>query len=580
MNRILRKAIGTSAPLLLLVAAPHVWGCGQSSGTMVSLPMPVEVVWRVNALNGAGQMTGYFFPAGATKAHAFLYDGHVVIDLGTLGGEYSHGYVINGVGQVAGESDVSGGETTDAFLWSGGAMADLGTLGGSWSSPMSINDSGQVAGFSLTAGDGGMAGFLYADGLMTSLGALGGDQSYALAINNSGLVVGGASLANGDSHGFVFSGGAMQDLGTLGGNYSAASALNNAGLIVGESTLPDGDCHGFIYSGGVMADVGTLGGPTSSCLSINNSGDVIGSATTAGGETHAFIYTGGAMTDIGTLGGGLSYAGAMNNVGQVVGQATLSDGVSHAFLWEKGRLVDLNTLLPADSGWELWSGDLINDGGRIAGFGVHNGVCQMYILDLAAANSPPVAVAGPEQTRGCHDQVTLDGTQSSDPDGDALTYEWSMSGYVLGTNAMLSGALPLGTHLITLKVADPCGASAEATTVVRVVDSTAPVVQRVSASPNVLSPPNHKPVPVAVSVAVLDDCDAAPVCKILSIRANEATDPGDIQITGNLTASLAASRNPAGGGRIYTITVQATDASGNRSTSTVRVTVPKGNGKG
>jgi hypothetical protein len=52
-----------------------------------------------------------------------------------------------------------------------------------------------------------------------------------------------------------------------------------------------------------------------------------------------------------------------------------------------------------------------------------------------------------------------------------------------------------------------------------------------------------------------------------------------MKITGKLTAKLAATRNGASGGRVYTITVQCTDAAGNSSTRTVAVTVPQGNGK-
>ena len=82
--------------------------------------------------------------------------------------------------------------------------------------------------------------------------------------------------------------------------------------------------------------------------------------------------------------------------------------------------------------------------------------------------------------------------------------------------------------------------------------------------------------PVAVSATVSDNCDAAPFTRITSITSSEAPAPGDIQITGNLTASLAANRNTSGSGRIYTLTVKSTDASGNTATSTVTVTVPKG----
>lgn len=576
MKSIVAKVVIASSSLLLFNAPPRAWSCGQTAATLIELPFPAGAIWRATALNGTNEMTGYVIVPGSGETHAFFYRGSAVTDLGTLGGGYGQGLFINAAGQVAGESSLSNGGVRDPFLWTGGSLLDLGNLGGSWCSPTAINDSAQVAGFSFTPGDAGMLGFLYANGSMNSLGALGGDQSYALGLNQAGVVVGGAALANGDFHAFSYSAGVMTNLGTLGGNYSSASAINSVGMIVGESSLPNGDTHGFVYAAGVMTDVGTLGGTGSSCFAVNTQGDVIGYSITANGETHGFIWRNGTMTDLGTLGGGFSSPAALNNLGQVVGLSATGSGAMHAFVWQKGAMVDLNSLLTANSGWELTSGELINDQGRIAGSGSRAGADQAFVLDLAAGNNPPVANAGPDQNVECQSQVVLDGSASADPDGDPLTYEWSAGGYVLGTNAILSGTFALGTYSVTLKVTDPCGLSSLATVVVRVLDSVAPAIQSLAVSPDVLSPPNHKLVPITVSATVADACDATPLCKILSITANEATEPGDIQITGKLTATLAASRNPSGGGRAYTITVQATDAAGNNTISTIKVTVPQG----
>ncbi len=101
-------------------------------------------------------------------------------------------------------------------------------------------------------------------------------------------------------------------------------------------------------------------------------------------------------------------------------------------------------------------------------------------------NTPPVANAGTDQTiecAGASTSVTLDGSASTDPDGDTpLTYEWREGVTVLGTGVTLNTSLPFGSHTITLKVTDPSGAFSEDTVTVNIVDTTNPII---TAPPNV-----------------------------------------------------------------------------------------------
>src|SRR5437899_963006 len=82
-------------------------------------------------INESGQATGWAYSANNAAAHAFLYSGGSMQDLGGLGGN-SQGNAINASGQVAGYSYLAPPPTygaQHAFLYSGGSMRDLGTLG-------------------------------------------------------------------------------------------------------------------------------------------------------------------------------------------------------------------------------------------------------------------------------------------------------------------------------------------------------------------------------------------------------------------------------------------------------------------
>jgi Galactose oxidase, central domain len=103
---------------------------------------------------------------------------------------------------------------------------------------------------------------------------------------------------------------------------------------------------------------------------------------------------------------------------------------------------------------------------------------------------------------------------------------------------------------------------------------TPPTITSASASPNTLWPPNHKMVPVTVSVSATDNSGAMPTCQIVSVSSSEPINGlGDgntapvWQITGPLTVNLRAERSGKGTGRTYTIIVACTDASQSIETS-------------
>jgi probable HAF family extracellular repeat protein len=114
-------------------------------------------------------VTGYG-NVGANN-HAFISNGTMLTDLGTLGGSYSVGVAINDSGQVAGNSTTAAG-SQHAFTYGGTLpLIDLGTLGGASSYATGINASGQVVGNSATSAGSTDKGQIVASGIVNATGA-------------------------------------------------------------------------------------------------------------------------------------------------------------------------------------------------------------------------------------------------------------------------------------------------------------------------------------------------------------------------------------------------------------------------
>jgi len=289
-------------------------------------------------------------------------------------------------------------------------------------------------------------------------------------------------------------------------------------------------------------------------------------------------------------------------------------------------------------------------------------------------NLPLTASAGADVVSECNttggSNVTLDANGSTDPEGDALTFQWSCPSVTLsgantanpsgffaldstttcrldandlavcpgdadrvivsvqdttdptmtcpapasvectassgtpatdpGIQAFLAGAtatdvcdaapvitnnapsfFPLGGTLVTFTGEDGSGNDDSCGSTLTVVDTTPPVIDSLTATPSLLWPPNHKMVAVTVAVSVSDICDPSASCHISAITSDEPVNGGgdgntspDWVITGPLTADLRAERSGQGDGRVYTLTVQCGDGSGNDSTGQTFVFVP------
>jgi probable HAF family extracellular repeat protein len=500
-----------------------------------------------------------------------------VIDLGTLGGPELNGcaFAVNDRGEAAGYTDTTEGPV-HAFVYSGGTMKDLGTLGGGWSIARGINSQGQVVGYAAT-NQGVHHAFLYSAGQMTDLGVIGDRwcSSIAYGINDNGQIVGETCTPEEDRRAFLYDNGRMIDLGTLGGRQSFAYGLNIHGQVVGSAQVPSGDWHASLWTPEAgMQDLGTLGGPSSIGRAINSQGWIVGQSDTTDGHYRAFLYVDGVMTDLGTLGGSSSVATGINDRGQVTGFAARSGETDYFFLYENGRMIDLNIWCQAYG---------INNSGHIVGESVLNYPYHHPILYIPP-NLPPRAEAGPDQEVECAGPegtvVTLDGSGSSDPDGDPLTYTWT-GPFGTGNGLRPTVTLPVGVYIIQLTVSDGRGGSSADSVTITVQDETAPKILALAAHPNRLWPPNHWMVPVHIQVSAEDACDTQPVCRITSVSSNQpeggrgaGARENDWGIVDDLTVKLRAERSGREADRIYTLTVECADQNGNRSSGTTTVTVP------
>ena len=84
---------------------------------------------------------------------------------------------------------------------------------------------------------------------------------------------------------------------------------------------------------------------------------------------------------------------------------------------------------------------------------------QDYDTVFVVVNRAPVADAGPDRTVTEDATIHFDGSNSSDPDGDSISYRWKEDGGgVLNAAPSFDMTFPCGTHRIMLEVTDVYGA--------------------------------------------------------------------------------------------------------------------------
>jgi len=211
-------------------------------------------------------------------------------------------------------------------------------------------------------------------------------------------------------------------------------------------------------------------------------------------------------------------------------------------------------------------------------------------MSISLNNLPPVADAGPDQldvecTGPGGASVSLDGSASSDPDSDPLTYTWTATGITFSdpTSATPTATFPEGTTIVTLEVSDGIETDTDQMTV-EVVDTTPPTIS-LSLSRDALWPPNHKMADITATLVVTDGCDPSPTVVLTSITSDEpdnglgdgdtANDIGGAALnTADFLFQLRSERSGTGDGRVYTVIYTASDDDGNTAADTAWVRVP------
>jgi hypothetical protein len=177
----------------------------------------------------------------------------------------------------------------------------------------------------------------------------------------------------------------------------------------------------------------------------------------------------------------------------------------------------------------------------------------------------------------------------ADADGDPLTYELGAAPVQGTAHVDADGNWTytpnedyIGSDQFTVIVSDPSGDTATST--IDLVVKAAPVIS-VVLDKTVLSPPNHKLMPIEATLTHSDGASAIASFELVSITSNEEDNGSgdgntsdDIQDadfgTADTSFSLRAERSGSGNGRIYTVTYSVVDHEGYTATVTAEVTVP------
>jgi hypothetical protein len=145
---------------------------------------------------------------------------------------------------------------------------------------------------------------------------------------------------------------------------------------------------------------------------------------------------------------------------------------------------------------------------------------------ISRSNVPPIADASATRSliisaNGINATVVLDGTRSSDADGDLLQYLWYRAGNAnpIATGAVATVIFPVGTHMLTLVVSDGT-ASSQSSVTVEVITATQAVERLVVALAQDVS--RSTPLVAGLRAAIASIERANPLAAINQLQAFQA----------------------------------------------------------
>jgi hypothetical protein len=315
---------------------------------------------------------------------------------------------------------------------------------------------------------------------------------------------------------------------------------------------------------------------------------------------------------VANAGDNIQIASAEQGYTVIQGTATDADGDELEYRWLEGEqvLLDWSAVGPNGEAYltlatlpylAIGNHTLILEAREVKSCGLSDSDEMVLTIE----NSPPVVQAAPKHqvVEVGVDPIVVVG-DAGDFDGDTLVYKWlddSNNVLASGTVATTPGGepvtipdltvpagdarFPVGEHTVRLQVSDGINDPVIDSVSVEVTDTTAPTLSPVP-SITILWPPNHKLIPVTIWANAFDNGGGDIVLSVTvqSSEPAEAIGDGRTDVdyyvdsvnneTGVIELWLRSERSGKGSGRVYTITITATDTSGNSSVAVVEIRAP------